>query len=153
MGNVTNMRNIFSNSGLSTENYDNILIGWAGQEVQTGVRLDASGITYCAGAAVQEQLITNHGWTINDWSQSCTARRGAAIMIEDGPGQEDIAWDVYPNPVSDLLAVQKEKEVKVYLTDLGGRPVVSEKVGSYFELDLSGLKPGVYLLMVREVRS
>ena len=66
VGNVTDMYGIFSNSGLSTENYDSILIGWSQQSVQSNVELIALEIHYCNSENERQQLIDNHGWSITD---------------------------------------------------------------------------------------
>ncbi len=66
ISNVTSMASMFNNSGLSPQNYDQILIGWAEQEgIQEGVELGATGITYCKGEAARQSLLDNN-WTIND---------------------------------------------------------------------------------------
>ncbi|MEM7485117.1 MAG: BspA family leucine-rich repeat surface protein [Bacteroidota bacterium] len=51
IGNVTDMTNMLKESGMSTINFSNTLIGWANQDVQPNVPLDADGIFLCIGAA------------------------------------------------------------------------------------------------------
>ncbi|MDZ7717563.1 MAG: BspA family leucine-rich repeat surface protein [Balneolaceae bacterium] len=67
------MNSMFDNSGLSTENYDNTLIGWEAQSVQNDIELGAAGLTYCSGQAARQALIDDHNWTINDdaLAESC----------------------------------------------------------------------------------
>jgi len=63
---------MFDGSGLSTTNYDNLLIGWASQapSIQSGVTLGASGINRTsASATAYNTLTTTYGWTINDAGQ------------------------------------------------------------------------------------
>ncbi len=69
--NVTSMQNMFSSSGMSTANYNALLIAWEGQSVQDNVILDAGSSTYNAGAAAtaRQALIDDHSWTINDSGQ------------------------------------------------------------------------------------
>ncbi|WP_240923685.1 Ig-like domain-containing protein, partial [Psychromonas sp. SA13A] len=67
INNVTNMGNMLSSSGLSMDNYDATLTGWAAQAVKsdiTGITLGASGLYYNASATDRSSLITDHGWTI-----------------------------------------------------------------------------------------
>ena len=55
-------------SGLSTANYDDTLIGWATQNVKTGVSINFGTSKYTAGgeaAAARATLVTK-GWTITD---------------------------------------------------------------------------------------
>jgi surface protein len=58
--------NIFTGSGLTTENYDKILIGWAAQSVQFGVQLDADCQYTIAAKESRDILTGTYGWTIND---------------------------------------------------------------------------------------
>jgi surface protein len=65
--NVTNMTNMFNNSVLSTSNYDNTLIGWASQSVQSSVPLGVNGLTYTLGGAAEAArttLTTTYSWVI-----------------------------------------------------------------------------------------
>jgi len=62
---ITNMHGMLSYSGMSTENFDATLIGWAAQDVQLGVELGVEQLTYSsASAAARSELINNHGWLI-----------------------------------------------------------------------------------------
>jgi len=57
-----------SGSGLSTANYDATLIGWAAQNVNSGVSINFGSSQYTAGgeaAAARATLVTK-GWTITD---------------------------------------------------------------------------------------
>ncbi|MCB9167157.1 MAG: BspA family leucine-rich repeat surface protein [Flavobacteriales bacterium] len=65
------MSTMLRNTGLSTANYDATLIGWSTLDpgetaIPTGLALGATGLTFCAGAAARQSLITDHGWSIND---------------------------------------------------------------------------------------
>ncbi len=62
---------MLSNSGINKLNYDNILIGWASQNVQQGVFLGASGLKYCMGASARAALINNKNWVITDDALAC----------------------------------------------------------------------------------
>lgn len=59
---VFSMADIFSNSGLSTENYDAILIGWEAQSVQFEVPVGAVGLEYCDAEDERQALIDDHDW-------------------------------------------------------------------------------------------
>jgi len=72
ISNVVNMTAMLNNSGLSIANYDATLIGWAGQTVQAGVSLGATGLQYCAGAAARTTLTnTPNNWVITGDTQLC----------------------------------------------------------------------------------
>ena len=64
---VKTMSNMFTNCGLSIENYSLILIGWSEQiSIPSNITLDAS-ISYNLDAiSARNKLINEYGWTIND---------------------------------------------------------------------------------------
>lgn len=65
--------NMLNNSGLSVENYDNLLIGWAAQTLTyPSVNFGAKGLYYCSGEAARTTLVTL-GWFITDEGQGCIA--------------------------------------------------------------------------------
>jgi hypothetical protein len=68
IGNVTNMLKMFSLSGMSALNFSNTLIGWAGQEVQPNITLDAEGVNICEDGdgfnAYQALTGAPNNWTI-----------------------------------------------------------------------------------------
>ena len=60
---------MFLNGGLSTTNYDALLIGWEAQNVKNDVLFDAGNTQYTAGSAAETAraaLIADHNWTITD---------------------------------------------------------------------------------------
>ena len=63
---ITDMTNMLTNSGLSQENYDATLSGWATQTVQSNVTLGATGLTYCSGTQARNTLtLSPNNWTIS----------------------------------------------------------------------------------------
>jgi len=78
------MQNMLNSTGLSTENYDNTLIGWAAQSVESGVNLGASGLTYCDAADERQSLIDSpNNWTISDAgiATDCTAPSSPDVFV------------------------------------------------------------------------
>ncbi len=73
VSNVLDMHDMFSGSGLSIQNYDLLLLGWAGlPSLQTNVLFDAGNSIYCIGGPARDSLMSIYNWTINDAGQSCT---------------------------------------------------------------------------------
>jgi len=81
---VISMSSMFDNSGLSTENYSRIVIGWANSHFAgnagNNIQLGASGITYNNTAyttgnqfndavSARSYLVNTAGWTITDGGQ------------------------------------------------------------------------------------
>ncbi|MEM6643311.1 MAG: BspA family leucine-rich repeat surface protein [Bacteroidota bacterium] len=64
---ISNMEGMLSNSGVSTQTFDAILLGWAQQlpNLQTNLTLGADDLKYCVGSMAHGQLVA-HGWTITD---------------------------------------------------------------------------------------
>ena len=56
----------FQNSGLTDENYNQMLIGWSTQDLFEGVTLDAPQNQYCDAFEARRIIIDNFNWTIND---------------------------------------------------------------------------------------
>ncbi len=72
VSNVFNMSDMLDLSGLSTTNYDNILLGWAGQSLLSGVVFGVDGINYCNSSAARDILTGEpNNWIITDDGQSC----------------------------------------------------------------------------------
>ncbi|MDA1120031.1 MAG: FG-GAP-like repeat-containing protein [Bacteroidetes bacterium] len=74
---VTDMTNMLDNSGMSSTNYDNTLIGWAALDVletqiPSSITLGATGLTYCAGETARNTLINSHSWNISGDSKLCS---------------------------------------------------------------------------------
>jgi surface protein len=69
---VTDAGSMFDNSGLSTDNYDNILIEWSSQSLQSNVQFGAYGIYYCSGETARQNLIDNFVWVISDGGLDCS---------------------------------------------------------------------------------
>jgi len=67
VGRALRMDSMFRNAGLSTANYDALLIGWVRQTVQRNV-VFAGGTSHYSAAAVDSRnaLVTTDGWMIMD---------------------------------------------------------------------------------------
>jgi surface protein len=80
---------IFNNSGLSSENYDRILIGWSRLDLVSDISFGASGIEYCDAGPFRTYLQNEFGLTINDAGQasgcpSDLASSGNTFVSSDG---------------------------------------------------------------------
>lgn len=56
-------------TGLSTTNYDALLVGWEAQAPTSGININFGGSKYTAGSAAataRQSLIDNYSWTITD---------------------------------------------------------------------------------------
>ncbi|MDH7447529.1 BspA family leucine-rich repeat surface protein [Aquimarina sp. 2201CG14-23] len=79
LSSITNMSSMFQQSGLSTENYDAILIGWAtqdiGETIPSNISISFEGSQYCFGADARNTLTDSTGlnWNIDDDGAACSA--------------------------------------------------------------------------------
>ncbi|WP_282042967.1 BspA family leucine-rich repeat surface protein [Winogradskyella flava] len=143
--NVQSLTNAFfmlDGSGLSTSNYDQLLIGWSGQSLQQNVSLTATGIEYCSTAAqtARNNIVNNDGWTITDGG-AC-----AALSINDF---ELNTISLYPNPSKSQFTIKGLiEETKIAILDITGKTIVS--IDKYFnaEIDITTLKSGLYIVQV-----
>ena len=73
--NITNATTLFwmlNNCGMSISNYDQTLMGWAAQVVNSNVPLTAQNLQYCAGEAARNILINTYNWNISGDGKSCS---------------------------------------------------------------------------------
>ena len=81
--------NMLSSAPLSPENYDLTLIGWAGQDLNDGITLGASGIEYCNSGPFRTHLIEEYSWDISDDGQATDCPN----EILAGSGSVDVSSD------------------------------------------------------------
>ena len=81
VSNVFSMIHMLTNSGLSTQNYDNTLIGWASQSLQSEVRFGAEGLHYCLGETARTTLISTYDWDITGDTYDCTGVNSPPVAI------------------------------------------------------------------------
>ena len=66
---LTNATTMFNSAGLSTANYDALLVGWEAQLVNNAVTFDGGNATYTdpsAASTARAALIADHSWSITD---------------------------------------------------------------------------------------
>ncbi|MCH8558434.1 MAG: BspA family leucine-rich repeat surface protein [Balneolia bacterium] len=64
---VSNLSFFLTNAGLSSQNYDALLLGWNGLSLQNGVEFNAGNSVYTPNAeAARQSIIDQHDWTILD---------------------------------------------------------------------------------------
>ena len=84
---LTHADSMFFGAGLSTANYDALLVGWGAQPVQWGVPFHGGGSVYCKSEAIRAHLIADHGWSITDAGLDCSAYDDFVLTVQtDNPG-------------------------------------------------------------------
>jgi surface protein len=83
--NFQSLWGMLDNTGLSVDNYDATLNGWATQEVQNNVILGANGLEYSSvGEVGRNSLITNYNWDIWGDSLICFIKNTMILILENG---------------------------------------------------------------------
>ena len=70
---MTDMSWMFHYAGLSTENYDALLIAWSQLDLQNFVPFHGGYSTYCLGAEARQYIIDTFSWDITDGGQECVS--------------------------------------------------------------------------------
>lgn len=114
--NITNMNSMLSGSGISQENYDNILIGWAAQNVQDNINLGATNLNYCDGLAARQELIDDHNWSFIADVVNCSYVLCSQIISPyDGdqnvPANSAIRWEAAPNADGYRVSIRREDDL------------------------------------------
>lgn len=156
ISNVTNMTDMLSNSGLSQENYDNILIGWAAQSVNDNVNLGVTNLTYCDGLNARQELIDDHNWSIAGDSVNCSFVLCTEITMPAAgdtmtPANSDIRWNPAPNATGYRVTLEIERGGTRNYAIIGGNVANDYDVGNIVGLDFTNeFLPGdtVYVTVV-----
>jgi surface protein len=114
---VGNMSGMFDNSGLSPQNYENALIGWAAQSVATGVSVGASGMEYCDdGEAARNELINSFGWSFSGDVKSCSFLPVEWLSLSATPlnGQVKVDWSTATEVNSDYFGVERSTNQQMW---------------------------------------
>lgn len=80
---------------------------------------------------------------------SNTNTKNGYITVATASGIDDAGEStvrIYPNPVTDLLTVICEEDFSVRLLDIDGKMIL--KIKNRHEIDMSAVKPGIYILEI-----
>jgi surface protein len=138
---VTDMGNMFDNSGLSTTNYDALLIDWSEQNVKPNVLFGAVNLTYCTGEDARQNLIDNKGWLFTGDELACST-----ASVDE---QNQLNITIYPNPTSDIVYIEGNySQLKTVVYDILGKQVMNKSITN--SIDISHLDNGVYILQLSD---
>ncbi len=151
---VANMGSTFFNTALCTDNYDNLLNGWATQAVKTGVFFDGGNSKYSSASSAARTTLISKGWTIKDAGLGTTVDAKCTITgIEDYNFTSKV--DFYPNPVLDKLSIHFSSPLNELVTysvfNTRGEVVLENKKqinGSVIEMELNDIPQGAYILKI-----
>jgi len=111
--NVWRMSHIFEQSGMSTNNYDDTLIGWDSLSTrQQSVPLDSSA-HYCRSENQRQDMITNDSWTINDAGLDPACSNGNMPGFTVSPISGDTSEDGISQTFTVVLNSQPTDDVTI----------------------------------------
>lgn len=95
---VSDMRDMLDNTALIRENYDNTLIAWSEQTLNSGITLGAEGLPYCDGQEERQAMIDNFGWTFSLDVRDCPIPECTLLASPlngdvDVPVNTNITWE------------------------------------------------------------
>ncbi len=149
VSNVTDMNLMLSNSGLSSQNYDQTLQGWSTLGfLQSNVPLGAAGLIYCSSGDARQLLIDNYNWNIIGDSQCQpfittwkTDNPGTSTSTQitiptTGSGYNyDIYWEEVGNPAHNGNLPGNTGNVTIDFTSAGT-----------YQVEISGDFPRIYFV-------
>jgi surface protein len=150
---VTFMDNMFTNAGLSTANYDDLLIGWSTispneTPLQQNVNFSGGNSNYCLGEAARNSIIQNYGWTITDAGLNCE------LSTETF---DTIGLQLFPNPVLNVINVKIGSDYinQTYsIVDGVGRVVLNGNINEVdTEINVEQLSKGIYYFKLQDSRA
>jgi surface protein len=153
---VTNMSSMFSACSLSTENYSNILIGWANQQVNKNLDFSGGLSKYNSAGEIARYTLTNkYNWSIRDLGLDITS---SIDQNENIPIKYSLSQN-YPNPFNPTTSIEYSVPSKEYVTlkvyDIQGREVATlvnepKEAGKYtVNFDAAKLASGLYIYKLK----
>ena len=121
------MEQMFTDSGLSTGNYDALLIGWAGRSLNDDIRLTGSAVEYCNSEPFREHLAEEYSWTIADNGQAA------------GCPEDVVAGTGFANVSTDGSIMLGDTDVRVDFDGVGGSGRVTSARFDDFADNIEGI--------------
>ncbi|MCC1498396.1 DUF285 domain-containing protein, partial [Alcanivorax sp. 1008] len=95
ISNVQYMYGMLSNTAISDESYEDMLTAWSALELEPGVTLGASGLSYCDAEGALSVLSETYGWMIDGAVRDCSEELLADISAAaDGNDASGVTMDV-----------------------------------------------------------
>jgi photosystem II stability/assembly factor-like uncharacterized protein len=115
----------------------------------------SEGLTiFSPDASVRSITIHNEYTYIGTWSNKLFKRPIEELYTHAGTPDSGNDFSVYPNPAKDKITISgsfdTNSQILVYIYEMQGKQLIHDKFSNQnkFELDVSNLKPGIYLIKV-----
>ncbi len=141
---------------LTGDNPQEIILGDAYTEL--GATTDDGSTVVINDTAVNTNQVGSYSVTYNASDLSCndavemirTVNVVSSLSLEDTLFAKGIS--IYPNPVNEIITIQSDHNVmdQIKIIDISGRVIkkTTNKVGSMYQMNLSGISKGVYFLQI-----
>ena len=148
---VESMSDMFSGQ-LCTSNYDNLLTGWAPQEVKSGIYLNGGGSKYSTASESARTNLVRKGWTFRDGgpgvdNSKCSAPASVEVIQNHALNQE---IELYPNPSTRWFTVSGKTglgNISIY-NSVGTLVYEINTNASVQNIDFNSNEAGIYLLKI-----
>jgi surface protein len=137
---------ILYSSGLSCDNYNKTLIGWA-NKINTPNNIDLGNLSPLVYSSTQ--AITARNTLISkSWIISGDSYNPNCILTTNEAG-ENTKLIVYPNPATDIIFINNAKENDVVsFYDVAGKLVKTTKLNSTMQVSVKDFTKGIYYITV-----
>ncbi|WP_422105423.1 BspA family leucine-rich repeat surface protein [Winogradskyella sp.] len=147
---INRMYRMFNGAGLSTNNYDNTLIGWAtldtsaGEtQIPTNVEFHGGDSQFCAAWEARASLVETYGWTINDDGIVLDCLAPTDFFITEWQVSAGESITIPTNPAYDYAYVVDwgDGNINAYAT---GSVTHNYVLGGTFTVRIIGNFPAIY---------
>lgn len=143
---LTDLYYILNYSGLSCDNYNKTLIGWANNgNTPNNKTLGCKNLVYSSPQAVAARnTLMNKGWSFSgdSYNPNC-------VILATNEVAENNKLIVYPNPTTDIIFIRNAKENDVvYFYDASGKLVKNVKLNGLMQVSVKNLMKGIYYITV-----
>ena len=122
MSSVTDADEMLDSTALSVSNYDNTLIGWDAQDLQSDVILGAAGLKYCLADSARTHMINTDNWTINGDSKECNSSLPIELLSFDLFAKEDVnqlIWKTAAETNINMFVIERMNPQNKKITQIG----------------------------------
>jgi surface protein len=150
ISNVTNMIDMLRGIGLSTANYDSLLIGWSTissieAPLKPNVAFTGGNSKYCNGTSARSSIISTYGWTITDGGRD----PNCVLNTEEF---EASILKLYPNPVLNILNIKTDSNLinqpYTIIDGLGRVVLIGELYDIENTINVEQLSKGIYYIKI-----
>jgi len=131
---LSDLATFLTDSGLDMQNYDALLIGWAGQSVQQNVNFGVHGLEYCSGEFARELLIAQ-GWAFEGDSKANDTNIFNFNFTHWNLFPSSWSEGRYPSCCDDVI-IPQNKSITIIPGDIGYGGTLEVELGASLDVPL-----------------